>query len=150
MDNTKLRARTANWQILEVQGVSKGLYLKLPNISKIFFVKPLVVHNLSCDINLGAQFNFETGFIPQKVMQDEDGRRNNFRELDRVRIQLHCKDVSHATLRKTLTHPEFLRCLDKNHIWPRQRKKGRVTPHTLHVSNLVQQENRQEKEFMIQ
>ena len=96
MENTKLRARTANQQILEVQGVSKGIYLKLPNIAKLFFMKPLVVHNLSCDINLGAQFNFETGFIPQKVMQDKDGRRTNFSELDGVQIPLHSKDVSHV------------------------------------------------------
>ena len=98
VENTKLQARTANQQILEVQGVSKGIYLKLPNISKIFFMKPLVVHDLSCNINLGAQFNFETGLIPQKVMQDKDGRRTNFSELDGVRIQLHSKDVSHAML----------------------------------------------------
>ena len=108
VENTKLRTRTANRQILEVQGVSKGIYLKLPNISKIFFVKLLVVHNLSCDIDLGAQFNFETGLIPQKVMEDEGGRRTSFSELDGVRIQLHSKDVSHAMLPETVNDPEFL------------------------------------------
>ena len=112
--NTKIWARATNQQTLEVQGVSKGIYLKFPNISKIFFVKPLVVHNLSCNLNLGAQFNFKTGLILQKVMQGEDRRKTNFSELDGIRIQLQFKNVSHVMLCETLTDPEFLQCLKGN------------------------------------
>ena len=65
IEATKLRARAANKQLLEIQGVSKGIYLKFPKITKTFFVKPLVVKNLSCKLNLGAQFNYKIGFIPQ-------------------------------------------------------------------------------------
>ena len=34
MEDMKIRARAANQQALEVQGVSKGIYLKLPMTSK--------------------------------------------------------------------------------------------------------------------
>ena len=40
---TKIRARAANKQALEIQGVLRGIYLRFPNIAKTFFVKPLVV-----------------------------------------------------------------------------------------------------------
>ena len=58
VEDTKIQARAANQQTLEVQGVSKGIYQEFPNISKIFFVRPLVVRHLSCNLNLGAQVNF--------------------------------------------------------------------------------------------
>ena len=61
----KIKAQVANKQSLEIQGVSKGIYLKFPNMAKTFFVKPLVVKNLSCKLNLGTQFNYKTGLIPQ-------------------------------------------------------------------------------------
>ena len=73
-------------------------------------------------------------------MQGKDGRRTNFSELYGVWIKLQSKDVSHATLRKTLTDPEFLQCLKGNHLRPRQ-KKGQVMPHTLHLCEKVQQKN---------
>ena len=65
IEATKIRARVANKQLLEIQGVSKGIYLKFPNVAKTFFVKLLVVKNLSCKLNLGTQFNYNTGLIPQ-------------------------------------------------------------------------------------
>ena len=40
---TKIRARATNKQVLEIQGVSKGIYLRFPNVAKTFFMKPLVV-----------------------------------------------------------------------------------------------------------
>ena len=55
---------------------------------KVFLVKPLVVKNLSCNLNLGAQFNYQTGFVSQKVIQSQSGRKINCSELDRVRIRL--------------------------------------------------------------
>ena len=62
IEATRIKARVANKQSLEIQGVSKGIYLKFPNVTKTFFVKPLVVKNLSCKLNLGAQFNYKMGF----------------------------------------------------------------------------------------
>ena len=74
-EDTKIRARAANKQALEIRGVSKGIYLRFPNITKTFFMKPLVVKNLSCNLDLGTQFNFKTGLIPQKVVQGKDGKK---------------------------------------------------------------------------
>ena len=51
---TKIRARAANKQSMEITGVSQGLYIRFPKVSKTFFVKPLVIKNLSCKLNLGA------------------------------------------------------------------------------------------------
>ena len=62
--------------------------MKFPHVTKTFFVKPLVVKNLSCKLNLGAQFNYKTGFIPQQVISGENERKTNFSELDGIRIHL--------------------------------------------------------------
>ena len=72
IEDTKIQARAANKQSLEIQGVSQGIYLKFPNIAKVFFVKPLVVRNLSCNLNLGAQFNYRTEFVPQEVVARQE------------------------------------------------------------------------------
>ena len=63
IEDTKIQARAANKQALEIQGVLKGIYLRFPNVAKTFFVKPLVVRNLSCKLKLGTQFNFKIGLI---------------------------------------------------------------------------------------
>ena len=55
--DTKIKARAANKQALEIGGVSRGIYLRFFNLVKTFFMKPLVLQNLSCNLNLGAQFN---------------------------------------------------------------------------------------------
>ena len=73
MEAMKIWARAANNEVLEIQGVSRGIYLRFPNIAKMFFVKLLVVWNLSCNLNLGTQFNFKTGLVPQRVIQGEGG-----------------------------------------------------------------------------
>ena len=84
--DTKIKARAANKQALEIWGVSKGIYLRFSNMVKTFFVKPLVLQNLSCNLNLGAQFNFKTGLILQKVVQGKDGKKTNFSEFDSIWI----------------------------------------------------------------
>ena len=84
--DTKIKARAANKQALKIWGVSKGIYLRFSNMVKPFFVKPLVLQNLSCNLNLGAQFNFKTGLIPQKVVQGKDWKKTNFRELNGIQI----------------------------------------------------------------
>ena len=109
-------------------------------------MKPLVVKNLSCKLNLGAQFNYKTGFIPQRVISGENGRKTNFSELDGVRIRLQFQDVSNKTLRRTVGNPEFLQWLRRE---PLEQHCGveYVLPHTLHITTLVQQENQRRKGF---
>ena len=102
MEATDIKARAANKQSLEILGVSKGIYVKFPNVNKTFFVKPLIVKNLSCKLNLGAQFNHQTGFIPQKVIEDSTGKRTNFSELDGIHICLQFQDMSNRTLQSTV------------------------------------------------
>ena len=108
MEATDIKARSANKQSLEIQGVSKGIYIRFPNISKTFFVKPLIVKNLSCKLNLGAQFNHQTGFIPQKVISGSAGNKTNFCELDGIRIRLHFQDMTNRTLRSMVGDSEFV------------------------------------------
>ena len=45
IENTAIKARAANRQAMDVRGVSKGIYLRFPNITRTFLVKPLVVQN---------------------------------------------------------------------------------------------------------
>ena len=112
------------------------MYIRFPNITRTFLVKPLVVQNLPCNINLGAQFNFVMGLTPQKVVQDRNGRRKNVSKLD----------VSNKTGRHTIEDPEFLWWLRPE---PAQQRKGVdqvyphvwISPHTLHLIRVVQQEN---------
>ena len=108
IEDTKIWARAANKQALEIQGVSKGIYLRFPNVAKTLFVNPLVVKNLSCKLNLGAQFNLKTGLIPQWVISGENGKKTNFSKLDGIRIRLQFQDVSNRTLQRTVGDPEFL------------------------------------------
>ena len=114
--------------------------MKFPNVTKMFFMKPLVVKNLSCKLNLGTQFNYKTGFIPQRVIAGEGGRKTNFSELDGVRIRLQFQDVPNGTLQKTVGDPEFLQWLKRE---PLEQRRGieYVLPHTLHITTLIQQEN---------
>ena len=83
---TDIKARAANKQSLEIQGVSKSIYVRFPNVTKTFFVKPLVIKNLSCKLNLEAQFNYKTGFLLQRVISGHTGKKTNFSELDGIRI----------------------------------------------------------------
>ena len=108
IENTKIRARATNKQVLEIQGVSKGIYLRFPNVAQTFFVKQLVVGNLSCNLNLGAQFNFKTGLIPQRIIQGDNGKKTNFIELDGIQIRFQFQEVSNETLRRTVGDLEFL------------------------------------------
>ena len=88
MESTEIKAKAANRQSMDVRGVSKGMYIQFPNITRTFLVKPLVVLKLPCDINLGAQFNFVTGLTPQKVVNDQEGRKKNVSKLGGTELQL--------------------------------------------------------------
>ena len=67
-------------------GISEGIYIQFPNISKVFYIRPLVMRNLSCHLNLGARFNFRTGLILQTTRKDAEGKKVNFSELDGMQI----------------------------------------------------------------
>ena len=108
---TDIRARSANKQALQIVGVSEGIYLRIPGVIKVFFIRPLVVHNLSCNLNLGAQFNFKTGLIPQIVQVTEDGKKISCVRLGKVYIELQRQDVTIRELRKIVKDNEFVRSL---------------------------------------
>ena len=108
MESTEIKAKAANRQSMDVRGVSKGMYIRFPNITRTFLVKPLVVQNLPCDINLGVQFNFVTGLTPLKVVYDQEGRKKNVSKLGGMEVQLQFQDASNETLRNTIEDPEFL------------------------------------------
>ena len=84
-----------------------------PNIAKRFFIKHPVVHNFSCHLNLGAQFNFNTGFVPKIVEPVADDKRVNFSELEGIWIQLQFHDVTYTTLQWTIKDHEFFQLLQK-------------------------------------
>ena len=121
MESTEIKAKAANRQSMDIRGVSKGMYIQFPNITRTFLVKPLVVQNLPCDINLGAQFNFVMGLTPQKVVYDQEGRKKNVSKLGRTEIQLQFQDASNETLRNTIEDPEFLWWLERE---PAQQRRG--------------------------
>ena len=98
VEATRIKARVANKQSLEIQGVSKGIYVRFPNITKTFFVKHLVIKNLSCKLNLGAQFNYKTGLLPQRVISRHTRKKTNFSKLDGIRIRLQFQDVTNKML----------------------------------------------------
>ena len=84
LEDTNIKAQATNKYTLEILGVSRGICIRFPNVTKIFCIKPLVMQNLSCHLNLGAQFNFKTRLIPQTVKQGADGKKINFCELDGI------------------------------------------------------------------
>ena len=149
IEETNIKARAANKQSLEIQGVSKGIYIRFPNVSKTFFVKPLIVKNLSCKLNLGAQFNHQTGFIPQKVISGSTGKKTNFSELDGICICLHFQDVMNRTLRSLVGDSEFVLWLQKEP--PKQRRGVEDSPpHTLHVIQQEKPRKKEPKEMLVQ
>ena len=95
----------------------------------MFLIKPLVVRNMSCHLNLGAQFNFKTGLIPQTVKQGADGKKVNFSELDGIQVRLQFQDVSNATLQRTIGDPEFLPLLKKETTTQTMWNGVCITPH---------------------
>ena len=98
----------------------------------------MVVKDLSCNLNLGAQFNYQTGFVLQKVIQSQSGRKINCSELDGVMIRLQFQDVSNKTLRRTIKDPEFLKRL-KQELLHQKRGVEKVPPHTLQLAHVVQE-----------
>ena len=70
VDKTNVVARGANQLSIDIEGISKGIYLKFPNLQTSFLVRPLVVKNLASPLNLGSKFNFEFMLTPQLVEQD--------------------------------------------------------------------------------
>ena len=52
IESTKIKAKAANRQSMDFRGVPKGMYIRFPNITRTFLVKPLVVENLPCELSL--------------------------------------------------------------------------------------------------
>ena len=70
IDKTNVVARGANQAYINIEGISKGIYLKFPNVSNSYLIRPLVVKNLASPLNLGSKFNFEFMLTPQMVERD--------------------------------------------------------------------------------
>ena len=93
-----------------------------------------------------------TSLTPEKVVQDQNGKKKNVSELGGVKIQLQFQDISNKTLRHTIEDPEFLWWLGQE---PAQQRRGvdRVYPHawvlpyTLHLAGVVQQENQRRNDY---
>ena len=112
-------------------------------------MKPLIVKSLSYKLNLGAQFNHQTGFIPQKVIADSTGKKTNFCELDGIRFYLHFKDVINRTLRSMVGDSEFVSWLQKE---PPEQRRGTEDspPHTLHVIQQEKPRGKKLKKMLVQ
>ena len=54
VDRTLIQATGANKLAIDIMGISKGIYLKFPNLDVGFKIKPLVVKNLASPLNLGS------------------------------------------------------------------------------------------------
>ena len=99
-----------------------------------------MVCHLACSPNLGAQVKAKIGLTSQQARQSEDRRQVNVGELDGVWIQLQFKDAADAMPQETVANLEVLQRLKETLLHP-QRKRDGVTPHTLHLSQRVQQNN---------
>ena len=78
VNKTNVVARGANQLSIDIEGISKGIYLKFPNLRTSFLIHPLVVKSLASPLNLGSKFIFEFMLIPQLVEQDANtGLKHN-------------------------------------------------------------------------
>ena len=110
--------RAANQQTREAQRVSEGMYLKLPNIARIAWVRPAVVCHRACSLDPDARVKVKHGFTPQQAWPREDGREVNARELNDVRRQLQSKDMAGARLQETVTSLEALQQAKETLLYP--------------------------------
>ena len=123
---TNVVARGANQLAIGIRGISKGIYIKFPNIPTSFFVRPLVVENLASPLNLGSKFNFEFMLTPQLVEKDRrTGVKSNHYELQGQKGKLFSRTVTVATLKLQLQGNDmFMNILEK---WPNEGQIGQNT-----------------------
>ena len=134
---TNVIARGANQLSIDIEGISKGIYLKFPNLQTSFLVRPLVVKNLASPLNLGSKFNFEFMLTPQLVEQDVNtGIKSNHYEIQGKKGKLFSRLVTISVIKPYLQDDEmFMKILDK---WP---DEGRIGQHTLAESRRKWGEN---------
>ena len=134
---TNVIARGANQLSIDIEGISKGIYLKFPNLQTSFLVRPLVVKNLASPLNLGSKFNFEFMLTPQLVEQDVNTRiKSNHYEIQGKKGKLFSRLVTITVIKPYLQDDEmFMNILNK---WP---DEGRIGQHTLAESRRKSGEN---------
>ena len=127
VDKTNVVARGANQLSINIEGISKGIYLKFPNLRTSFLVRPLVVKNLASPLNLGSKFNFEFMLTPQLVEQDVNtGIKYNQYKIQGKKGKLFSRLVTVSVIKPYLQDDEmFMKILNK---WP---DEGRIGQHTL-------------------
>ena len=60
VDKTEIYARSATKKQRKIKGINTGFYEQFLEVKKRFFIKSLVLKDLSCHLNMGAQFNMVT------------------------------------------------------------------------------------------
>ena len=127
VDKTNVVARGANQLSINIEGISKGIYLKFPNLQTSFLVRPLVVKNLASPLNLGSKFNFEFMLMPQLVEQDVNtGLKHNQYKIQGKKGKLFSRLVTVSAIKPYLQDDEmFMKILNQ---WP---DEGHIGQHTL-------------------
>ena len=127
VDKTNVVARGANQLSINIEGISKGIYLKFPNLRTSFLVRPLVVKNLASPLNLGSKFNFEFMLTPQLVEQDVNtGLKHNQYKIQGKKGKLFSRLVMVSAIKPYLQDDEmFMKILNQ---WP---DEGSIGQHTL-------------------
>ena len=127
VDKTNVVARGANQLSIDIEGISKGIYLKFPNLRTSFLVRPLVVKNLAFPLNLGSKFNLEFMLTPQLVEQDiNTGLKHTQYKIQCKKGKLFSRLVTVSAIKPYLQDDEmFMKILNQ---WP---DEGRIGQHTL-------------------
>ena len=127
VDKTNVVARGANQLSINIEGISKGIYLKFPNLRTSFLIHPLVVKSLASPLNLGSKFNFEFMLTPQLVEQDVNtGLKHNWYKIQGKNGKLFSRLATVSVIKPYLQDDEmFMRILNR---WP---SEGRIGQHTL-------------------
>ena len=124
VDRTAIEARGAKKLAIDIEGISKGIYLKFPNLDTCYKIKPLIVKNLALPLNLGSKFNFEFVLTPQIVELDKKtGLKHNRYQIQGIKGKLFSQTdpgLIHPTLSQrgcpVHHHPGQLAIRGKN--WP--------------------------------
>ena len=127
IDKTNVVAGGANQASIDIEGISKGIYLKFPNVSNSYLIRPLVVKNLTYPLNLGSKLNFEFMLTPQMVERDATtGLKHNRYKIQGRTGKLFSRLAPVSVIRPYLNKdPLFMAILSQ---WP---SEGRIGQHTL-------------------
>ena len=92
--------------------------MKLPNIDKIARVKPTVIRNKACSLGPDAQVKTMLGLALQPVKREDDKGETNIKQVSKETPQQEGEMLLHT-----------------------YQKRAGETPHTLHLTRRVQQDN---------